>query len=364
MSRRKFLLVVVLAAAAGLPAAAHAQISPRGIIGAFTRPLGAMLGRFGHFPRRHHGNNAYESQPSGPPSQPQLGSVGPLAWQSAYEDVLGYTFWPGEYAEHIRAHGFDVVAAAIIGARRGREPARVATTGAAVASESNATQACDQTADAQITWPVSQIEQMAQLDGTQREALGRLQTALAESIKTIKAGCRDVSSLPPLDRVTASLQQIWAVRDAGIYVRMPLKAFYDSLTDAQKAGFKWKQPQDNSGQSSKAADSTMARQYQACASPSLESSEQMLNEIQEKVRPNKKQSASMESLRKTTTDMAKLLTASCAQSISADPVARLDSANNQLSSMSYAATSLEIALDGFYAQLDRGQKASFDLLGR
>jgi hypothetical protein len=41
-------------------------------------------------------------------------------------------------------------------------------------------------------------------------------------------------------------------------------------------------------------------------------------------------------------------------------VARLDSANNQLLSASYAATSLEIALYGFYAQLDDNQKARFD----
>ena len=33
-------------------------------------------------------------------------------------------------------------------------------------------------------------------------------------------------------------------------------------------------------------------------------------------------------------------------------VASLDSANNQLSNISYATTSLEIAFNGFYAQLD------------
>jgi hypothetical protein len=41
-------------------------------------------------------------------------------------------------------------------------------------------------------------------------------------------------------------------------------------------------------------------------------------------------------------------------------VARLDSTNNQLPSMSYAATLLEIAFNGFYAQLDDNQKARFD----
>jgi hypothetical protein len=62
--------------------------------------------------------------------------------------------------------------------------------------------------------------------------------------------------------------------------------------------------------------------------------------------------------------MAKLLTASCAQSIPVDPIARLDSANDQLTAISYAATSVEIALDGFYAQLDEAQKDKFDSIGR
>ena len=364
MRGHKLLLFVFLAAATGLPGAAQAQFSPRGLMGMVTRPFGALLGRFGHFPHRHSSHMSAESRSPAAPPRPQLGSVGPPAWRSAYEDVLGYTFWPGEYAQQVRTHGFDAVAAAIIGAARGREPARVATTGAAVPSDSNSTPACDQGTDAQVNWPVSQIEQMARLDGAQREALGRLQTALAESIKNIKAGCGDGSSLAPLDRLTASLEELWAVRDSGIYIRAPLKAFYDSLSDAQKAGFEWKQPQGNSAQNSKAADSGMARQYQACAAPSLESSELMLKEIEEKVRPSKQQAASMQALRKTSAEMAKLLTASCAQPIPADPVARLDSANNQLSSMSYAATSLEIALDGFYAQLDHDQKARFDSLGR
>lgn len=363
----KFLLIVMFAAVAGLPDAAHAQFSPRGIVGAITHPFGAMLGHFGHFPRSRPSRMTHESRlPSTPPAPPRarLGGLGPAAWSSAYEDVLGYTFWPSEYAEQVRAHGFDVIAAAIIGATSGREPARVATTGAAVHSDSNSVQACNQGTDAEVTWPVSQIEQATRLSGTQREALGRLQTALAESIKNINAGCRDVGSLRPLDRITANVQELWTVRDAGIYVRGPIKAFYDSLTDAQRAGFKWKQSQNDLSQSAKVANSSMARQYQACASPSLESSQRLLKEIDEKVRPSTEQNASIEALRKTSIDMAKLLTALCAQPIPADPVARLDSVNNQLSSMSYAATSLEIALDGFYAQLDDDQKARFDSLGR
>ena len=36
----------------------------------------------------------------------RLGTVGPLAWPSAYEDVVGFALWPKEYGERLRAHDF------------------------------------------------------------------------------------------------------------------------------------------------------------------------------------------------------------------------------------------------------------------
>jgi hypothetical protein len=351
-----------------LPEAANAQFLPRGVVGTVTMPLRAMLGRFGHFPRSHRSRmtqdrTAQDMRLPNPPAA-QLGDVGPIGWPSAYEDVLGFTFWPGRYVGQVRAHGFDVITAAMTGSARGPELARTATTGAAVQSDSNisSVSACNENADVRTDWPASQIEQTTQLNAAQRDALGKLKTALAESIKTIKAACRDVSALPPTERIKASVQELWAVRDAGIYIRAPLKAFYQTLTDAQKAGLAWKQPADNPRQAGKAASSGMARQYQACAAPSLEASERLLGQIEQDVRPSNEQNASMQALRKTSSDMAKLLTAPCAQPIPADPVARLDAANDQLSSMSLAATSMEIALDSFSAQLDAEQKAKFDSL--
>lgn len=373
MHRHKILLIAFLAATTALPDAANAQFSPSGVMGAVTLPFRAMLDRFGHFPRsrRSHmtqdhmtqDHMAQDMRRANPPAA-QLGDVGPVGWPSAYEDVLGFTFWPGRYTGQVRAHGFDVIAAAMTGSARGPKLARTVTTGAAVQSDSNANSvsACDKNADAQVDWPTSQIEQTTQLNAAQRDALGKLKTALAESIKTIKAGCRDVSALPPTERIKAAVQELWAVRDAGIYIRSPLKAFYETLTDAQKAGFAWKQPTDKPGQAAKAASRGMARQYQACAAPSLEVSERLLGQIEQDVRPSNEQAASMQALRKTSSDMAKLLTAPCAQPIPGNPVARLDAANDQLSSMSFAATSMEIALDSLYAQLGAEQKAKFDSL--
>ena len=62
--------------------------------------------------------------------------------------------------------------------------------------------------------------------------------------------------------------------------------------------------------------------------------------------------------------MAKLLIASCVRPIPADPMTRLDDANDQLTAINYAATTVQIAFDEFYAKLDGPQKARFDSLSR
>jgi hypothetical protein len=62
--------------------------------------------------------------------------------------------------------------------------------------------------------------------------------------------------------------------------------------------------------------------------------------------------------------MAKLLIASCAQPIPVDPMARLDSANDQLTAINYAASTVQIAFDSFYSKLNKDQKARFEFSSR
>jgi hypothetical protein len=371
MRGRIIFLAAFLATATALPGAANAQFSPDGIVGAVAHPLRALLGRLGHYPRRHRSVAARDTQaPNQLSAVPlaQLGAVGPTAWPTAFEDILGYTFWPGNYAESIRTRGFDVIADTITGTPRSAASAKSTTTGAAVRSDAPNTDlatSCNEDAAAPDDGWVARIERTIQPTDAQRDALDKLHIALAQSIKTIKAGCRDSTSLSPASRLDLAVQQLWAVRDGGVYVREPLKALYDILTDAQKAALEWKQPQERlRRQGAAAVNSAMGRQYQACAAQSVEGSGRMINQIEQTFRPSKEQSASLEELRKTSNDMAKLLAASCAQPIPADPLARLDSADDQLSSMSYAATSVQIALNSFYTRLDNEQKTKFDLLGR
>src|SRR4029078_6493847 len=61
----------------------------------------------------------------------RLGRAGPAAWGTAYEEGLGFAFWPDDDGAQFRSHGFDVVVDAITGRFDRMRAPRVATTGAA-----------------------------------------------------------------------------------------------------------------------------------------------------------------------------------------------------------------------------------------
>ena len=360
MQGRNLLLIAIVAAAIGASPPAGAQLSPFGIIGGFASHVRHMFGHFGHFPRAHHSDAVSKAESSHVAQDTHgqtaaLAGAGPAAWPNALNDVLGFTFWPRDYAQQVRSRGFDVIAAAIVEAPR--QPTRSATTGARVAD--SAATPCQED-ETKGNWLKGRIEQTVTLSPAQHGALDRLKSALAQSITAIDAGCEDTASLSPIDRISATTQRLWAVRDAGINIRAPLAAFYDSLSAAQKASFELKQPQKQ--QDAKSAGNE--RQFQACAAAGMAPAERLVAQIEQKIKPSKDQAASVESLRKSSSDMAKLLSASCGEPVPADPLSRLDAADAKLSRLSYAATSEQIALNTFYAQLDADQRVKFDSLGR
>ena len=147
-------------------------------------------------------------------------------------------------------------------------------------------------------------------------------------------------------------------------MRGPVSNFYEALTTTQKNSFASRQPQNNPPPDPNTAGKGMNRQYQACAAQNAEKAERLIKEIEMRVRPNKDQAASLENLHEISADMAKLLIVSCAQPIPADPLARLDAADDQLTALNYAATAVQIAFDDFYTKLNNEQKMRFDSLSR
>jgi len=360
MLGRGIVLAAVVGSAVLVTEAAHAQLSPRGIIGGITHPFRVILGRFGHFPRHHRHSAAAERAPEAASRDPSpaagLGQSGPVAWPNALEDIVGFALSPDEYARELRERGFGVIADTITGHFVPRPSApTAATTGSAVQNDGGNGSPCHSFSN-QNNWPAARVEQLMQLKDAQHDALDKLQAAVNHSARTVD--CLDGATAPP-DRLRMLVQALWTVHDAGISIRTPLKAFLDTLDSAQKAQFVSQQPQSNPREA-KNAKSGMNKQYQACAGPNVEAAERMIKEIEQRVRPDKQQPARLENLHKVSSDMAKMLMASCAQAVPADPLARLDSAGDQLTAMNYAATSVQIAFDDFYGKLDNGQKARLE----
>jgi len=381
MHVRATIVAGLLIAAVPLDSPAQAQLSPQGIIGGVTRPLRQMFGHFGHFPRSHRHRSSSGARVAAPAAaapavvperdtqqgtvKSRLGRAGPAAWVTAYEEVLGFAFWPDDYGAQFRSRGFDVIADTITGRLDRTRTPRLATTGAARNDTGNDVSAdqCNDTLSTDDKWPASRIEQLLQLSDAQHATLDKVQSAANDAVKTIKSNCRPLGDLSPPDRLRALVQGLWVVRDGDMAMRGPLKDFYESLTSAQKNSFALQQPQNapSPGERTQGGEN---QQYQACAAQNLGSAERLVKEIEMKVKPDKAQAASLENLHKTSSDMAKLLIASCAQPIPADPSARLDSASDQITAMNYAASNVQIALDDFYGRLSQAQKARFEATGR
>jgi hypothetical protein len=374
MRARAAIVAGLLAAVVPLDSPAQAQLSPQGILGGVTRPLRQMLGHFGHFPRsyRHRSSSGARATAPVPDRDAQgavksrLGRAGPAAWVTVYEEVLGFAFWPDDYGAQFRSRGFDVIADTITGRLdRMRGSTRVATTGTARNDGGNDVSAeqCNDTPSADDKWPASRIEQLLQLSDAQHVTLEKVQLAANDAVKTIRSNCQQLGDLSPPDRLRALVQALWVVRDGDIAMRVPLKNFYESLTSAQKNSFAVQQPQNTPPLDDKTQGGEN-KQNQACAAQNIGSAERLVKEIEMKVRPDKTQAASLENLHKASSDMAKLLIASCTQPIPADPLARLDSASDQITAMNYAASNVQIALDDFYGGLSQTQKARFEATGR
>src|SRR5262245_28789280 len=113
MRGRTIIIGGILTAAILLPDVTRAQFSPHGVIGGITRPFRHALGQLGHHPRGRHYRRATARASAAEPraaaareipgiAGSRLGWVGPPAWPTAYEDMLGFTFWPNEYAPRPR----------------------------------------------------------------------------------------------------------------------------------------------------------------------------------------------------------------------------------------------------------------------
>ncbi len=360
MRYRTLLVVASLSILLAMPSSADARkrFGPGGVFGILTAPMRMLApGIPGPRAYRHRNARSY-ARPSEPAQRPPAeartlvaaGAAGataaamPAAF-NAYENILGYALWPGDYAERFWARGYGDIMRSVVSAA-----AATARDSGAANSEPSM---CSPQAKERAAAPIDRIEKTLTLNDEQRARLQELRTAVGEAVERGQAACHDALPRTPSDRLRAMMDGLWAMRDADILFRTPLDHFYRSLADEQKAQLGGK-VQDTTTGGPQAAN-------QACGQAA---NDMPINEIAQSVQPTEQQREGLGMLQGMSAELSKYLAEACPQQTPPTPVGRLDAAGNRVTAMLYAAMNLDPVLNGFYFQLNDEQKKKFDSMGR
>lgn len=300
--------------------------------------------------------------------------VGPVFWPYVYFDIFHYTFWPYAYFNGYWAYAYDDIFEGIFwpygspysqhayaapypermraalprAAPRGRPTAR------AVA------QFCEP-AEGVTAWPFERIESAVRPDEAQEKLLDDLKAAAAKAAEAFKAACPTDVPMTPTGRLQAMVERLEATLEAIRIVRPPLDAFYNSLSDEQKARFNLLGPDVGLARTGDQARAQGAGS--ACGEPKPGLVGLPIGRIEEVVRPRESQQKALDELREATVGAVDILQSECPDVIPQTPVGRLAEMERRVEAMVSAAEHIQPALETFYASLSSEQKARFNTLG-
>lgn len=315
-----------------------------------------------------------------------FGWAGPVFWPYAYDDLFYDAFWgyglygPDDYYDDpfwaygygdiygglFSPYGYDDYAGwASAPARLARGSGRTRTAMARDGDRSSTTgslpparwaQMCgDDTRDV-VGLPIDRIQEIVKPDDTQRAALDQLGNASVKAAQVIKTACPSDYSVTPTGRLAAMEQRLQALRQAVDIVRSPLDAFYNSLTDEQKARLNAAGQRERSG--------SEQRSFAQDCGGATGATEWPTERINRMVRPTEAQRASLERLRDASAKAADMLKSSCPTQTLATPPARLAAMATRLDVMLDAVRTVRTAADEFYKLLGDEQKAQFNTIGQ
>jgi hypothetical protein len=156
------------------------------------------------------------------------------------------------------------------------------------------------------------------------------------------------------------ISRLEAMLEAVRVVRPPLEAFYNSLSDEQKARFNLLGPKvGRKGDQARLGD-TPPR----CGKPKPGLVDLPIERLEEVVRPQKSQQKALDELREATASAVDLLQSACPDVIPQTPVGRLEAMESRLEAMVDAAKIVQPALETFYSSLSSEQKARFNTIGQ
>jgi hypothetical protein len=302
--------------------------------------------------------------------------VGAVYWPYAYSDLFDYTFFPDAYDDDYWAYAYDdmfdgvfwadggpYATYAAVSPSGGTTRSRTPSAAQARTVDATAQQACKDPGQGITAWPFTQIERAVNLSNEQKTLLSDMKDAAKRAAETFKAACPTAAPLTPPGRLQAVLTRLQATLAAVEIVRSPLDAFYNSLSDEQKARFNLIGP--TLGQS--AADKTarqdlMAANQKSCkdAKPGLVNLP--IESIEDAVQPTDTQQPLLDTLEQATNKAVESLAAACPDDIAQTPPGRLAQTQTRLKAMIEAAQTVQPALDGFYTSLTDEQKSRFNTM--
>lgn len=313
---------------------------------------------------------------------------GPVYFPYAYWDVFAYAFWPFGYDPGYWAFAYDDFFDGVyfpygppyaVYADEG--PYAVETTGAAPEAPyrshgryrtasapvpgrvSAAAQELCREPDKGITaWPIDRIEQAVQPNDEQKRLLADLKDAAARAAEGFRASCVSNAAMTPPGRLQAMVSRLQAAYDAVRLVRPTLEAFYNALSDEQKARFNALGP--NLGQERTAQGDAQSQQANTCGEAKPGLTNLPIERIEDSVRPVGAQQDALNKLGDATAKAVATLQATCPDVVALTPVGRLAQMEKRLDAMLQAAKTLQPALEDFYASLSNEQKARFNALGK
>jgi TolA-binding protein len=363
------------AVAAAVQAAARGRFAARFRNNADPRAQVALAARLnGWAPRnawRHHVHAAF------------VPWLGPVFWPYVYSDIFDYTFWPEAYDDAYWAYAYDDLidtafwdngspysayasiapdgsvapdgyvepGGAIVGSSRLRERSGL--------SPQALRQLCSNPDRGITAWPFAEITSALRPTSAQRALLDQLKSAAAQAADALKNSCSDTYALTPPGRLRAMINRISATLEAVRIVRPALEAFYNALSDEQRARFNTLSPrlpatsEDQPQQEAKA---------ESCGASKSSLTGLPIERIDAVLRPTGAQKGALDRLSAATKKAVQGLQATCPDEVPVTPVGRLQAMEKRLSAMLQAANQIQPALDDFYASLTTEQKARFNTL--
>lgn len=300
-----------------------------------------------------------------------IGFVGPLFWPYAYYDFVDYTFypyaydtfWPSAYDDvYVGIYGpyaldDDYDGGPYPGARRPQgSGVSAGGSGGRAAGGPAAPDICTGKTAGLTDWPIERISKTVEPIGAQRAALDEFKTATATALRILKAACPTDLPSTPTRRLEAMHKRLDAMSKAVRTVRPALQKFYISLSDEQRARFNAFGPDKNQQQA-------RGDLSQLCGQRAAGIGNLPTERIETAVRPTDVQRVTLKELQDAMAAAGKVLTLDCPTQRPLTPVGRLEAMEQRLKAMLRAVTTVQPALERFYAGLNDEQKDRFNRLG-